>query len=146
MTLQDWPDDHISRFQLDRLAAGELTEAEQSALEARLEPAHRAYLDGLAQTKARLPAPDLAAIRARAATQTATTSDAPSQPASSAPAPANRPWMWGLLLAAAALNWWMLFVGYSLAFGISNGVGYGFCLQREIKRAFLQAHQKPVEK
>ena len=35
----------------------------------------------------------------------------------------------GLLLAAAALNWWMLFVGYSLAFGISNGVGYGFCLQ-----------------
>ena len=35
----------------------------------------------------------------------------------------------GLLLAAAAVNWWMLFVGYSLAFGISNGIGYGFCLQ-----------------
>ena len=35
----------------------------------------------------------------------------------------------GLLLAAAADNWWMLFAGYSLAFGISNGIGYGFCLQ-----------------
>jgi len=35
----------------------------------------------------------------------------------------------GLLLAAAAVNWWMLFAGYSLAFGISNGIGYGFCLQ-----------------
>jgi OFA family oxalate/formate antiporter-like MFS transporter len=35
----------------------------------------------------------------------------------------------GLLLAAAADSWWMLFAGYSLAFGISNGIGYGFCLQ-----------------
>jgi OFA family oxalate/formate antiporter-like MFS transporter len=35
----------------------------------------------------------------------------------------------GLLLAAAAANWWMLFAGYSLAFGVSNGIGYGFCLQ-----------------
>jgi predicted MFS family arabinose efflux permease len=35
----------------------------------------------------------------------------------------------GLLLAAAATNWWMLFAGYSLAFGVSNGIGYGFCLQ-----------------
>lgn len=35
----------------------------------------------------------------------------------------------GLLLAAAASSWWMLFAGYSLAFGISNGIGYGFCLQ-----------------
>ena len=35
----------------------------------------------------------------------------------------------GLLLAAAAVNWWMLFAGYSLAFGISNGIGYGFSLQ-----------------
>jgi predicted MFS family arabinose efflux permease len=35
----------------------------------------------------------------------------------------------GLLLAAAAGSWWMLFAGYSLAFGISNGIGYGFCLQ-----------------
>ena len=35
----------------------------------------------------------------------------------------------GLLLASAAVDWWMLFIGYSLAFGISNGIGYGFCLQ-----------------
>ena len=35
----------------------------------------------------------------------------------------------GLLLASVAVDWWMLFIGYSLAFGISNGIGYGFCLQ-----------------
>ena len=35
----------------------------------------------------------------------------------------------GLGLAAAAVNWWMLFAGYSLAFGTSNGIGYGFSLQ-----------------
>ncbi len=35
----------------------------------------------------------------------------------------------GLLLASAAVDWWILFIGYSLAFGISNGIGYGFCLQ-----------------
>ncbi len=35
----------------------------------------------------------------------------------------------GLLVAAYAKDWWMLFVGYSLLFGISNGVGYGFTLQ-----------------
>jgi len=35
----------------------------------------------------------------------------------------------GLLLAATATSWWMLFAGYSLAFGVSNGIGYGFCLQ-----------------
>jgi OFA family oxalate/formate antiporter-like MFS transporter len=35
----------------------------------------------------------------------------------------------GLLLAAGSVNWWTLFAGYSLAFGLSNGVGYGFSLQ-----------------
>jgi len=35
----------------------------------------------------------------------------------------------GLGLAATASGWWVLFAGYSLAFGISNGIGYGFCLQ-----------------
>ena len=35
----------------------------------------------------------------------------------------------GLLLAASSVTWWMLFAGYSLAFGFSNGVGYGFSLQ-----------------
>lgn len=35
----------------------------------------------------------------------------------------------GLLLAALADSWWGLFAGYSLGFGISNGIGYGFCLQ-----------------
>jgi len=35
----------------------------------------------------------------------------------------------GLLLAAGASSWWRLVVGYSLAFGFSNGVGYGFSLQ-----------------
>ncbi len=35
----------------------------------------------------------------------------------------------GLLLASMASSWWELFVGYSLAFGLSNGLGYGFCLQ-----------------
>ena len=35
----------------------------------------------------------------------------------------------GLLIAAIAKDWWLLFFGYSLMFGISNGVGYGFTLQ-----------------
>ncbi len=35
----------------------------------------------------------------------------------------------GLMLASTATNWWLLFFGYSLAFGFSNGIGYGFCLQ-----------------
>ena len=35
----------------------------------------------------------------------------------------------GLLLAAGAASWWALVAGYSLAFGFSNGVGYGFGLQ-----------------
>jgi OFA family oxalate/formate antiporter-like MFS transporter len=35
----------------------------------------------------------------------------------------------GLLIAAIAKDWWLLFFGYSLIFGISNGVGYGFTLQ-----------------
>ena len=35
----------------------------------------------------------------------------------------------GLILASAANNWWLLCVGYSLAFGFSNGIGYGFSLQ-----------------
>jgi len=35
----------------------------------------------------------------------------------------------GLLLAAKATSWWLFFLGYSVAFGLSNGVGYGFSLQ-----------------
>jgi len=35
----------------------------------------------------------------------------------------------GLLLAANATSWWLLFLGYSVAFGLSNGIGYGFSLQ-----------------
>lgn len=35
----------------------------------------------------------------------------------------------GLLLAASSVTWWTLFAGYSLAFGICNGAGYGFSLQ-----------------
>ena len=35
----------------------------------------------------------------------------------------------GLVLAASASNWWILVAGYSVAFGLSNGVGYGFSLQ-----------------
>jgi len=35
----------------------------------------------------------------------------------------------GLLLASTATSWWMLFAGYSLAFGFCNGVGYGYSLQ-----------------
>jgi OFA family oxalate/formate antiporter-like MFS transporter len=35
----------------------------------------------------------------------------------------------GLALAASASGWWTLFAGYSIAFGVSNGIGYGFCLQ-----------------
>ncbi len=35
----------------------------------------------------------------------------------------------GLLLASNATSWWLLFTGYSLAFGLSNGIGYGFSLQ-----------------
>ena len=35
----------------------------------------------------------------------------------------------GLVVAANATSWWMLIVGYGLAFGLSNGVGYGFALQ-----------------
>ena len=35
----------------------------------------------------------------------------------------------GLLLASRANSWWVLIAGYSLAFGFSNGVGYGYSLQ-----------------
>ena len=35
----------------------------------------------------------------------------------------------GLLLAATTNTWWALFTGYSLMFGIGNGIGYGFTLQ-----------------
>ncbi len=35
----------------------------------------------------------------------------------------------GLLLAADAQGWWQLCAGYSLVFGLCNGIGYGFCLQ-----------------
>jgi MFS family permease len=35
----------------------------------------------------------------------------------------------GLWLAAAAASWWQLLLGYSIAFGFANGLGYGFCLQ-----------------
>ncbi len=35
----------------------------------------------------------------------------------------------GLWLAAGAGNWWQLLAGYSLLFGFSNGIGYGYCLQ-----------------
>jgi len=45
----------------------------------------------------------------------------------------------GLVLAANAGNWWMLFFGYSLLFGGANGVGYGFTLQ-------LAAREMPQNK
>ena len=35
----------------------------------------------------------------------------------------------GVFLASRASEWWQLFLGYSVMFGISNGIGYGFCLQ-----------------
>jgi OFA family oxalate/formate antiporter-like MFS transporter len=35
----------------------------------------------------------------------------------------------GLCIASFTLNWWGLFIGYSLLFGLSNGVGYGYSLQ-----------------
>jgi OFA family oxalate/formate antiporter-like MFS transporter len=35
----------------------------------------------------------------------------------------------GLYLAATASDWWSLFIGYSLMFGLANGVGYGYSLQ-----------------
>ncbi len=35
----------------------------------------------------------------------------------------------GILLASGATSWRLLFTGYSLAFGLSNGIGYGFSLQ-----------------
>ena len=35
----------------------------------------------------------------------------------------------GLMLAAHENGWWGLFIGYSLLFGVSNGIGYGFTLQ-----------------
>lgn len=35
----------------------------------------------------------------------------------------------GLYIASFTLNWWGLFIGYSLLFGLSNGVGYGYSLQ-----------------
>lgn len=43
----------------------------------------------------------------------------------------------GLLVSADAASWWQLFAGYSLMFGVSNGIGYGYCLQlvgREMPR------------
>ncbi len=35
----------------------------------------------------------------------------------------------GLYIASIMTGWWVLFVGYSLLFGISNGIGYGYTLQ-----------------
>ena len=35
----------------------------------------------------------------------------------------------GLWFAAGASAWWQLVLGYSLAFGLANGIGYGYCLQ-----------------
>ena len=35
----------------------------------------------------------------------------------------------GLMLAAHSTSWAGLFIGYSLLFGASNGLAYGFCLQ-----------------
>ena len=34
----------------------------------------------------------------------------------------------GLMLAANAQSWWQLMFGYSLLFGLANGLGYGFTL------------------
>jgi len=45
----------------------------------------------------------------------------------------------GLVLAATASNWWLLFLGYSVLFGGANGVGYGFTLQ-------LAAREMPENK
>lgn len=45
----------------------------------------------------------------------------------------------GLVLAASASNWWLLFFGYSVLFGAANGVGYGFTLQ-------LSARELPQSK
>jgi MFS transporter, OFA family, oxalate/formate antiporter len=42
----------------------------------------------------------------------------------------------GLYLAAAADSWWQLFLGYSVLFGLANGVGYGYSLQ-------LAGHELP---
>jgi OFA family oxalate/formate antiporter-like MFS transporter len=35
----------------------------------------------------------------------------------------------GLVVAANASGWWQLLIGYSLLFGLANGIGYGFTLQ-----------------
>ena len=35
----------------------------------------------------------------------------------------------GLIGSAYSESWWLLFISYSLLFGFSNGVGYGYCLQ-----------------
>lgn len=43
----------------------------------------------------------------------------------------------GLYLASEAEGWWQLFAGYSLMFGLANGIGYGYSLQlagRELPR------------
>ena len=43
----------------------------------------------------------------------------------------------GLYLASGADSWWQLFIGYSLLFGLANGIGYGYSLQlagRELSR------------
>ena len=45
----------------------------------------------------------------------------------------------GLMLAANASNWWLLFLGYSVLFGGANGVGYGYTLQ-------LSARELPQSK
>ena len=36
----------------------------------------------------------------------------------------------GLLIAAAATSWWLLLLGYGMVFGLANGLGYAFALQR----------------
>ncbi|MBX2801438.1 MAG: hypothetical protein KTR31_27425 [Myxococcales bacterium] len=113
-------DSRISKLELDRFATGELSEEEAADVRARLDDKAREHLVALEEARAKVPALDIVALRARAARlpddqgehaappQQVATPPAlrPSSlaPPSEEPAVANRPW-WvvpATLLAMAA--------------------------------------------
>jgi hypothetical protein len=90
------PGTRPSHLTLDRLAAGELSEAESATVRASIDAAGQSHLDRVEAARTRLPALDLAAIRARAATAEA--SPLPDV------RPANTTWAFvGVFLAVAAV-------------------------------------------
>ena len=87
--------DRPSLLELGRLAAGELDDAQASALRDRLDADSQRTLDEIEAARGQMPAFDAEALRRRAATVV--------QAPSPTPAPANRAWLGAFVALAAAL-------------------------------------------